>query len=113
MKTLLIILGSPVWLPVIIALFAIVISLAAVLWSLVISVWAVFISFAVSSPAAVLIGVLNLFSGNILTGLSLIGGAMALAGLAILSFFGSIYSTKGSAILTKKSFVLIKNIFER
>ena len=41
---LLIGIGSPLWIPLLIAVFAIVLSLYIVLWSVVISIWAVFVS---------------------------------------------------------------------
>ena len=41
---LLLILGFPLWFPLLIAGFAVVLSLYALLWSVVISLWAVFVS---------------------------------------------------------------------
>ena len=105
-----------IWAPILIVLaasaFAIAVSLYATLWSVVASIWAVFGAFTVSAPAAALIGTLNIFSGNILFGIAIIGGGMVCAGLAIFTFFGALYTTKGSAILTKKSFSGIIDIIK-
>ena len=113
-----------IWAPVLIALAAaalgIAVSLAAVaislfvaLWSLVASAWAVFAAFAFSSPVALLISILNIFNGNILSGIAILGGGMVVTGLAIFTFFGALYATKGSVILTKKSFVGISKLIHR
>lgn len=104
-------------LAVAISLVALAISLFVALWVLVASVWAIFAAFTLSAPAAILIAILNIFSGNILPGIAIIGGGMVVAGLAIFAFFGALYATKGSAVLTKKSFLgiskLITNIGDR
>ena len=113
-----------IWAPILIALaasalaiavsiVAAIISLFVTLWALVASVWAIFGAFALSAPAAVLIAILNIFSGNILPGIAFLGAAMAVAGLAIFAFFGAIYATKGSAILTKKSYFGITNLIRK
>ena len=113
-----------IWAPILIALaasaLAIVVSLAAVaislfvtLWVLIASVWTIFAAFAVSAPAALLIAILNVFSGNIMPGIAILGGGMVVAGLAIFAFFGALYATKGSAILTKKSYYGITNSIQK
>lgn len=110
---------SIIWAPVLVALaaaaFGIAISVVAVaislfvtLWSLVSVVWVLFASFALSSPAALLLGIMNLFSVNAVTGFCLIGCSMIFAGLAIFAFYGALYATKGSASLTQKVFSGIK-----
>ncbi len=101
---------SVVWLPLFIALFSVALSLYAVIWSLSVSAWAIFISFAISAPAALLLGVINTVAGNIPYGIIMISGSLVLSGLAILAYYGSLYATKGSAILTGKSIIGIKNL---
>ena len=96
-----------------VSLLAVAISLFATLWALVASAWAIFGAFALSAPTSVLLALLNIFSGNILPGISIIGGGMVVAGLAIFAFFGALYATKGSVILTKKSFVGISKLIHR
>ena len=113
-----------IWVPVLIALAsaalgiavslaAVIISLFVTLWALVASAWAVFAAFALSTPLALLIAILNVLNGNILSGIAILGGAMVVAGLAIFTFFGALYATKGSVILTKKSFVGISKLIHR
>ena len=96
-----------------VSLLAVAISLFATLWALVASAWAIFGAFTLSAPAAVLIAILNIFSGNILPGIAIIGGGMVVAGLAIFAFFGSLYATKGSALLTKNIVYGIKKLIRR
>lgn len=113
-----------VWAPILIALAAvafsaavsisaIAISLYAVLWSLVAVVWALFTSFTVSVPASLVMSLSYLFSGNIISGIGIIGCGMVFAGLAIFSFFGALYATKGSVLLTKKIINAIKELLKR
>ena len=100
-------------LAVAISLVALAISLFVALWVLVASLWAIFAAFTLSAPAAILIAILNIFSGNILPGIAILGGGMVVAGLAIFAFFGALYATKGSAVLTKKSFLGISKLITK
>ena len=92
---------SPIWISLLAAAFAVVISLFAVLWSVAISLWSLFISFAVSSPASILLSIMNICGGNMSLGAVFIACSLLLAGLAIFTFYGCKYVTKGTAMLTK------------
>ena len=96
-----------------VSLLAVAISLFATLWALVASAWAIFGAFALSAPTSVLLALLNIFNGNILPGIAIIGAGMVVAGLAIFAFFGSLYATKGSAVLTKNIVYGIKKLIRR
>ena len=100
-EIVLIILGSPLWVPLLIAAIAIMLSLYAVLWSLVISLWAVFASVAACVIGGLAGGTIIAISGNVTTGIALIGAGIACAGLSIFLFFGCLFATKGSVWLTK------------
>ncbi len=104
-------LGSPIWLPVLIAVFTVVFSLYVVLWSVIIVLWASFVSLAACGLAGIAAGVYFAVSGNVLTGIAVTGAAIFCAGLSVFMFFGCKAATKGILILTKKSAVLIKNCF--
>ena len=56
-EIVLLVLGSPVWLPLLIAAFAVMLSLYVVLWSVIIVLWAAFVSFAACGPAGIAAGV--------------------------------------------------------
>ena len=104
-------LGSPIWLSLLIAAFAVVLSLYAVIWSLVISCWAVFASLSACVLGGIGAGVIFICTGKLFAGLALFAASLVCAGLAIFSFFGCTAATKGTAILTKKIALGIKNCF--
>lgn len=104
---------SIIWFPLLIVGASLALSLYAVLWSLVLSVWAVFASLAIFAPASVISGIVSIFTANITQGLLLIGAGLVIAGLAIFTYYASMYVTKGSAILTGKSIIGIKNLIVR
>ncbi len=107
----LIILGFPLWFPLLIAAFAVVLSLYAVLWSVIISLWAVFASLVGSSGGGLFTGIVFTCTGNIASGLFTIGAAIVCAGLSIFAFFGCKAATKGCFELTKIIITGIKKCF--
>lgn len=108
---LLIVLGFPVWLPLLAAGFAVTLAIYAVIWSLIISVWSVFISFAACSPALLVAGIITFIIGKVTQGLALIGASLILAGLSLFTLYGCKKATVGCVILTKKIILLIKKCF--
>ena len=78
----LLVLGSPVWVPLLISAAVIVLSLFIVLWSLIVSLWAVVVSFGVAGLASVasvpfVSGMTNVLM-NLGAGLALVGAAALL-----------------------------------
>jgi len=110
-EIVLLILGFPVWFPLLIAFFAIFLSVYIVIWTVIISLWAVEVSFIAGSLGGIAGGVLSIFKGNGLKGLIMISAGIVLAGLAIFLFFGCRAATKGAVILTKKIALGIKVLF--
>lgn len=110
-EIVLLILGSPVWLSLLIAAFAIALSLYAVLWSGVISLWAVFASVIACAVAGIFGGILFLCKGNVLPGIAMIGAAIACAGVGIFLFYGCKLASVGMVLLTKKIILWIKRCF--
>lgn len=111
MKNFLIILGFPLWLPLLIAAFAVIISLYAVLWSLLIALFAVFVSLAVTAPYGIIVGIWLALGENALSGMALIGAGFVCAGLAILCFLGFCSAVKGAWAVSKAPISAIKNRF--
>ncbi|MBQ3184029.1 MAG: DUF1700 domain-containing protein [Clostridia bacterium] len=109
----LIILGFPVWLPILAAAFAVMLSLYVCIWAIDISLWAVFVSLAGTSLGSVLLSVVCFVQGNIPTALAMSGTALVCVGLAVFSFFGCKAATKGVIALTKKMALVIKRLFVR
>lgn len=110
-EIVLIAVGSPIWISLGVAAFAVILSLYATLWSLVVSIWAVFASFVACAPAAAVAGIVFVINGNTLSGITVIGAGLILAGLAIFSFFGCRAATVGCARLTKNIILGIKKLF--
>ena len=110
-EILLLTLGSPIWLSLLIAAFAVILSLYVVLWSLIISIWAVFVSLVACALGGVAAGILFICYGHGLTGIAAIGAGIVCSGLAIFLFFGCHAATKGGILLTKKIALGIKKCF--
>ncbi len=101
-EIVLLVLGFPLWFPLLIAASAILLSVYIVLWALVLSVWAVWVSFAAVSPVCAVSGTFLACQGNATQGLLMISAALVLAGLAAFLFFGCKALTRTVWNLTKK-----------
>ena len=110
LEIVLLVLGSPVWLSLAIAAIAVGISLYAVLWSVIVSLWAVFASLIGSALGLLAAGGAHVFGGNTAVGFAMLGGALALCGIAIFAFFGCCAASKGLLLLTKKTVYGIKKL---
>jgi hypothetical protein len=99
MKTLLMILGSPIW----ISLLAVALALYVTVWAVIVSLWAVFAAMAIVTVAGIAVGIVWLFSSGLI-GLATIGMALAALGLSIFAFLGCLSLTRGIVRLTKIPF---------
>ncbi len=105
--------GSPIWLSLLIAGFAVALSLYVVLWALVICLWAVSVSIGACAVGGTAGAVVMIATGNVWGGVCLFGGSVFCAGLAIQLFWLSKLATIGSIKLSKKLFIWIKSLFTR
>ncbi len=112
-EIVLLVLGFPLWFPLLIAAFAVFLSVYIVIWAVIVTLWAVELSLAVTALALLGLGVVLLFQSGVLTGVVLIGAAAVLAGLAVFFFFGCRGVTRGALWLTKKIALWIKSLFLR
>ena len=112
-EIVLIVLGSPLWLPLLIAAVAVVVALYIVLWSVLIAFWAVLVSFIGGVVGGIVSGIFFAAGGNVPAGIALIGAGILLAGLAIFTFFGCKAATKGTVKLAGKLIAGIKRGFVR
>ena len=110
-EIVLLVLGSPIWLSLGIAAFAVFFSLYISLWAVIISLWAVFASLAACSIGGVLACIIFAVSGNGASGVAMLAAGIVCAGLSIFAFYGCKAATKGTLILTKKIAIWIKNCF--
>lgn len=107
------IVGSPLWLALVIAAAAVLFALYVVLWALLAALWAVEASFIISA-AACLVGSVYVFAqGEPLYALMCLGAGLFLAGVSIFLFFGCLEASKGIVRLTKKIAIGIKSLFIR
>ena len=110
-EILLLVLGFPLWFPLLIAVASVLFALYACLWSVILSLWAVFVSVAVCSFFGILVGIGYLLFGKRLTGLALLGAGIFCMGLSIFLFLGCKAATAGTWLLAKKFFLVVKNAF--
>ncbi len=104
-------LGSPIWLSLAVAAFAVILSLYVVLWSMIVSLWAVFASLAACSVGGVIASILFSIRGSFLTGIAILCAGIVCAGLSIFMLYTCKATTKGILVFTKKLAIWIKNCF--
>ena len=107
----LLILGAPLWIPLLIAAFSVLFATFAAFWSVIIALWAVFVSLAACGLAGIAAGIWFAVGGKGLPGLALIGAGLFTLGLSVFAFFGCKALTKGIFQLTKKVLSGIKKAF--
>lgn len=110
-EIILLVLGFPLWFPLLIGAFAIVLSIYITIWAVIISLFAA----DFSCLAGCLGGLVGIFQylrvGNFAGALFSVGAALVCAGVAILMFIACIYIAKTVIILTRKVVLAIKNSF--
>ncbi len=110
-QIVLLILGSPLWFSLLIAVISIIASMYLVLWAIMISFWAVFASIISVALSMILAGIAFAFTNIKLTGLVMISIGIFCTGLSILLFFACKSVTKVILSLTKESIKWTKNRF--
>lgn len=113
LEIVLLILGAPLWISLLAAVFSIVAAVYASVWSVMISLWAVEVSVTVGAVAGVVGAGLFYFTGSVPAGLALLAAGLFCAGLAIFGYFGCVAGTKGLWWLTKKITLWIVGLFVR
>lgn len=88
-EIVLIVLGSPVWLPLALSVLAVLVSLYAVIWSILIAMYAVALALAVVFLGLIGLSVWTIRGQDILHGVFLLGAGLVCGGLAILLFLMS------------------------
>ncbi len=111
-ETVLLILGFPIWFPLLATVFALALSLYIVLWSVILTVWAADLALAAISVGSAVFGIMHASDG-IGTVLLYLGTAVFSAGAAGLLFFGCRNLTVLFARLTPKLTRAIKSLFIR
>lgn len=107
----LLVLGSPIWLSLLIAAFSVLLSLAASAWAVAVSLWSVFGALAGSAVGFVIGGIGLVITGHGAAGVAVLAGGLVTAGLAIFTFFGCRALTKGMVLTIKKTVIGTKKCF--
>lgn len=113
-------LGSPLWIVLLAAAFAVVLAVAVSVLVIYVSLWAIAVSIVAVGVALVACAVVSIplmviyaVSGNVATGLLLLGCGLFGGGLSIFVFMEAKYAIVGLCALVKKGFGLIKRGFVR
>lgn len=110
-EIVLLILGSPLWISLLAALFAVVLAVFVALLAVVISVFAVGIALAVSAVGVAVGSVVLIFTKGIIPALMFLGAALMVAGLALLFWPLIKLICRGFARLCRKFMLWIKTFF--
>ena len=109
----LLVLGSPVWASLLIAVAAVIFAVLVSLWSVVISLYATAFALAISAVGLLIAVFSLLWIRQFAKGAVTVGGALICAGLAILIFLLANLAAKGLAALTGLGWKGITGIFKR
>lgn len=109
-EIVLIVLGSPIWLSLLIAVVAVILSVYIVVWSAVVVLWSAEASFAACWLGGIATAVIFALQGNGLSGLVMLSAGIFFTGLSIFLFFGCKAATKGIVLLTGKIALGIKGL---
>lgn len=110
-ETVLLALGSPIWLSLGVAAAAVIFALYVTVWSVIASFWSVFASLAVCAAAGVPMCVVFVAGDSGAAGIAVLSAGIVCAGLSVFMFFGCLQATKGILFLTKKFAIWLKNCF--
>lgn len=107
----LIIIGFPIWLPLLIVILVLILVALILTWVFLLVAYAIEVSFIVGSIASLILFLVYLLMGD--ANFILLGGAIALAGLSILLFFGCKGLGKLIVLLNKKTLLGVKTMLIR
>lgn len=110
-EIVLLILGFPLWFPLLIAALSVCFAFYVTIWSLIIALWSIELAFIVSALGGIVSAVIFLIQGYPLSALAVFGAGILCAGAAVFAFFGCLSATKGILKLTKKIALGVKSLF--
>ncbi len=109
MEIVLLILGAPVWLPLLLAFIIVCLTLYLTFWIIILSLYVADLAVFLSGIAGLIAMIPS--SGGIATKGFFAGCGIALLGLAVLLFFGFNQVSKGMLFLSRKIALGIKKLF--
>lgn len=112
-EIILLVLGFPLWFPLLIAGMAILLSGYIVLWAALVCLWAIFAGLCAGALASIAASAVYFANGHVPTGIAAFGAALILAALSIFLFFGCKAASSGVVKLAKKIVLGVKSMFIR
>lgn len=112
-EIVLLVLGAPLWLPLLLAFLAAALSVYAVIWSVVATLYAADLSLAAGAVLAAAQCVFALRQASYLPAAVLVGAALCFAGLTVFLFLGSNAAAGGVLRLSRTLILGIKSRFVR
>lgn len=112
LNVMLLILGAPLWLPLLIAFFAVILSVYIVIWTVIAVLFVVVLTIGITG-LALFLSALFLIAHSFPLALLALGGAVLLAGLTIPAFIVAVYVAKLLILLTKAIGRWVRSLFVR
>ncbi|MBQ9984324.1 MAG: DUF1700 domain-containing protein [Lachnospiraceae bacterium] len=110
-EIVLIVLGAPIWVPLVFSICSVVLSAYLTVWIMIISLYATDLAIALSGLALTTMAFVSLVQGNFAIFGMMFGCGLVLMGISILLFFGFNQVMKGILWLSKKILIGIKGLF--
>ena len=110
-EIILLVLGSPIWLPILISVLAIFLSVYVIIWAVAVCIYAACFSMAAGAVGGISGLFISLFKGAPAVALFSLGAAAVCAGLSILLLYVSVWVTKLILKMTKRIILGIKTSF--
>ena len=111
-EIVLLVLGAPIWLPLLATAVVLLFTVYVVIWSIIITLWAVSAAVLLSGAAAIF-GSVWIWMQNTAAGLFVLGGALACCGMGIFGLLGMKALTAFAVRLTVRLMRAIKLFFIR
>lgn len=110
-EVVLLILGSPIWVSLLVAFFSVIISLYMSGWAIIVTLYSADVAVMFTGIGGLLGAIPVLICGKWAAAGVLFGGGLACVGLSVLLFFVINLLTKGYVWLTKRILLWIKSLF--
>ena len=110
-EIVLLVVGSPIWISLLIAFVSVILSVYISLWAVVISLWAIYGSLVACAISGIIAGIGYVMDGYGFTGFTLIGGGLTCSGISIFLFYLCKAATKGVVLILKNFLLWIKRKF--
>ena len=112
-EVVLLVLGAPAWVPLVLALGAVMLSVYLVLWSIVLTLFCVELSFGLAALAGVVAAVYFGVQNFIAQAVMMLGAGLIFTGLTLFGFFLCSAGVRFGIWLTKQFGLRVKRLFVR